>query len=386
MLDAVVVGAGPAGLYSALLLAEEGFDVTVLEEHEALGAPVHCTGIISDELSDLFKVPDSLVLNRPTGCSIVSPSGRVVPFTSGGEEIAVIDRGQFDVELGSAAERAGAEIRTRFRVDRVWVEPGRVRVLSADGEGLWARVCILACGVGYRLQRQLGLGLPSLFLHSAQLEVDAELAGTAVELHLGEEIAPEGFAWLVPIDRDGYPRMKVGLMARGDAGEHLIRFLSHRRVAGRLAGEPGEPTRRLLPLGPLSKTHGQRVLAVGDAAGLTKPTTGGGIFYSLLSGLLAAEILTTGLRQDRLGGEDLRAYETRWRARLGPHLRISAYVRRLFMRLTDRDMDTLLQALVSDQVQELIRWTAHFNWHGDIIRSMLRQPGVKSVLFHALLR
>lgn len=386
MLDVIVVGAGPAGLYAALLLAGEGFDVTVLEEHETLGAPVHCTGIISDELSNLFKVPDSLVLNRPTVCSIVSPSGRVVPFTSGDEEIAVIDRGQFDVELGSAAERAGAEIRTGFRVDQVCVEPGRVRVTGADDESLCARVCVLACGVGYRLQRQLGLGLPSLFLHSAQVEVDADQARTAVELHLGEGIAPEGFAWLVPIDRDGRPRMRVGLMARGDTAERLARFLSHPRVAERLAAAPGEPIRRLLPLGPLARTYGHRVLAVGDAAGLTKPTTGGGIFYGLVSALLAAETLTTGLRHDRLGGEDLRAYETCWRARLGPHLQISTYVRRLFTKLGDRDLDTLLQAVASDEVQELVRRTAHFNWHGDLIRSMLRRPGVKSVLFHALLR
>ena len=77
-LDVAVVGAGPAGLYAALLLAEEGFDVGVLEEHPAVGAPAHCTGVISDEVSDLFKVPDSLVLNRPSACAVVSPSGRII--------------------------------------------------------------------------------------------------------------------------------------------------------------------------------------------------------------------------------------------------------------------------------------------------------------------
>src|SRR5437867_2775579 len=124
MLDAIVVGAGPAGLYSSLLLAEEGFDVALLEEHAAPGTPTHCTGVISDELSDLFKIPESLILNRPTVCTVVSPSGRALRFTSNGEGIAVIDRGQFDGELGLAAQRAGVEIKTGFRTDHVWPEPG----------------------------------------------------------------------------------------------------------------------------------------------------------------------------------------------------------------------------------------------------------------------
>jgi len=385
MLDVVVVGAGPAGLYSALLLAEEGFDVVVLEEHETLGEPTHCTGIVSDELSDLFKIPESLVLNRPTACLIHSPAGRVFSFAANGEGIAVIDRGEFDRELGAAAQRAGVEIRTGFKVERLRPEPRSMRV-EGRTEVLSARVCILACGVGYGLQRQLGFHLPSLFLHSAQIEVDTRDGPSAVELFLGRDVAPEGFGWTVPVMRGERPRMKVGVVARGDAEPRLEALLAAPGVSGRLVSPPGVLVRRLLPLGPAGRTYGHRVLTVGDAAGLTKPTTGGGIFYGLLSGLLAAETLTEALQRDRLEAGDLRAYEGRWRARLSPHLWASSCVRRLFARLTDRDLERLLDALASEDVQHVIRHTARFNWHGELIRALLGQPGVKSTLFQAFLR
>jgi digeranylgeranylglycerophospholipid reductase len=384
MLDSIIVGGGPAGLSCALHLAEAGLDVAVLEEHETLGIPTHCTGIVSDELSELFKLPQSLILSRPTTCVMVSPAGRTVRFSSAEEGIAVIDRGEFDRELGDAATRAGAEIICGAQVTQIQPDPAHVRVLAADGSIRIARTCVLACGVGYGLQRQLGLGLPSPFLHSAQLEIDADIPHSAVELHLGRETAPDGFAWVVPVQRGGCRRAKVGIVMRGDAASRLQHFLARRGLTEH-AADQSETIRRLLPVGPASPTYGDRVVAIGDAAGLTKPTTGGGIFYSLLSARLAADALINALRHDRLRSGDLKVYEAQWRARLGSHLLISSHFRRLFSKLTDPELDRLLGALMANDVQRLIRQTVRFNWQGELIRAILRQPGVKSVLLRALL-
>jgi flavin-dependent dehydrogenase len=125
---------------------------------------------------------------------------------------------------------------------------------------------------------------------------------------------------------------------------------------------------------------------VGDAAGLTKPVTGGGIFYSLLSADLAAETLEEALGADDLGARRLARYEVRWRQRLGRELRTGAWFRRLLANFTDRELDAFVQALGSDDVRAVIDRCARFNWHRPVILAMLKQPGIKSLLLRSLFR
>ena len=50
--DALIVGGGPAGLFAARELARRGFSVVLFEEHERVGDPVHCTGVLGTESFD----------------------------------------------------------------------------------------------------------------------------------------------------------------------------------------------------------------------------------------------------------------------------------------------------------------------------------------------
>lgn len=81
-----------------------------------------------------------------------------------------------------------------------------------------------------------------------------------------------------------------------------------------------------------------------------KPTTGGGIYYSILSGALAADALDGALRRDELTERDLRPCEESWRARLGPDIRAGLAFRALATRIGDRGIQALIEVARVDGI------------------------------------
>ena len=289
MHDAIVVGGGPGGLYAASKIAAAGFSVALFEEHEGSGEPVHCTGVLAAAAFDEFGLDGDPVVNQLRKVRFYAPSGDTVEYSTPGVEAVVIDRVEFDRRLASGAARAGVQLSYGDRVTAIDVDASAVAV-TAGGTVRRARTCILACGAAYAAQRKLRLGIPRLLLHSAQAELPASRPGD-VEVHFGARIAPRGFAWAVPVLRDR-PSVRIGVMCEGHADRYFDQMLG--RLAARwgirsAAAAACRPRQKILPLGPIRRTFADRVLVVGDAAGLVKPTTGGGIYYSLLSARIAAD-------------------------------------------------------------------------------------------------
>jgi flavin-dependent dehydrogenase len=140
----------------------------------------------------------------------------------------------------------------------------------------------------------------------------------------------------------------------------------------------------MLPLAPIERTYANRVLAVGDAAGLVKATTGGGIYYSLVSARLAATVLSHALHRDALDARTLSRYEDAWRRRLGPELRAQLSLRELADRLQDNDIDALFDLAQTNGIMPIVRRTARFNQHRNLIVSILKHPPARRLLFKEL--
>jgi len=380
--DVIVVGGGPAGLLTARDLSASGFSTIVLEEHDTIGVPVHCTGVLGMDAFDELDLPRQTILQTAHAARFISADGSSVLVDHERVRAAIIDRESFDAALAADAVSAGTEIQLGCRVRQIEVDADGVGVSTAVGT-VRGRACVIACGANYRFNRQLGLGLPRLFVHSAQREV-AFPEIDHVEVYLGRQVAAGGFGWLVPFNRGDASFARVGVMCEGRPRAAFKELAA--RIGRRfdVSFESDEPRVKVLPLAPVSRTWSRRVLAVGDAAGLVKATTGGGIYFSLLSGRIAAEVLASALHDDRLSATRLREYERRWRARLWPEIRAGLAFRAMASRLTDRTIDRVFELARVDGIVPLLKETANFNWHGAAARSLLRHSSFRRVVFSSL--
>jgi digeranylgeranylglycerophospholipid reductase len=381
--DIAIIGGGPGGLLAGLRLARHGFSAAVLEEHHEIGRPVHCTGVLASDAFDQFGLSRRSVLNELRTARFCSPSGRWISYTTPSVEAVVIDRATFDLELADQAARHGVAIHAGAKVQDLAVDATGVDVFT-DAMRVRARAAVLACGANYVHQRRFGLGSPATFLQTAQLEVPCERHHD-VELHFGSAIAPSGFGWAVPVRRDR-PHVRVGVMCQRDAAGFLRSVLDRVQERwGPAIDECCRPRMKMLPLAPIGRTFSDRLLVIGDAAGLVKATTGGGIYYSLLSASLASDVLAGALRGGLLTADALSVYERRWRARLQPEFDAQLSLRRAAERLSDPEIEFLFELALTDGVMPIIRKTARFNEHRMMIRALLKHPPVRRLLFDHLL-
>jgi len=371
--DVVVIGGGPSGLRVAGRLAAGGLDVRVLERKARIGANVICTGIVGRELFDDLGLDRGSVVGEIRTVRLVSPFSTDLTYEHPRPFASVVDREMFDGGLADAARAAGAAIELGVTVEDIDVRSDGLVVEARDGSGepvrRAAEMAVVASGVDPGLQKKCGLGRPRDFLNGAQVE--AALDGPdATTILFGRDVAPGGFGWAVPA---GAGKVRVGLLTKKEPKARLRRMIETSFAT--LLPAAGEMPIRTKPVaqGLLSPTFGTRVLSVGEAAGQTKTTTGGGISYGLVCADLAADVVVNAFRTSAFGAASLAEYERRWRKALEKEIVVGYYTRKLCARLSDGQIEGLFHLARTDGIVPIIRERADFEWHSGLIFALLQR-------------
>jgi len=380
--DAMVVGAGPIGSYMAYRLADKGHSVIVFERRQNVADSICCTGILGNECITKFPLANNSIINEVYSAKLFSPSGAHISLRKETVQAHIVDRVVYEQTLYQRAKEAGAEYRLGCQVDNLefsdscvtaTIKCGKYETYSAG------RIAVISGGFETSLPRKIGLDKRGDFVLGVQAEVETK-GVDEIEVYLGQGTAPGFFAWLVPTSNN---KALAGLLTRRSPGLYLNNLLSDLLLKNRILSDVVKYSYGGIPLTPLSKTYGERMVIVGDAAGQVKPTTGGGIYYGLLCADIAVDTIHEALVIDNLSEKKLAVYQKRWRKKLSKELRIGYIARRLFEKLSDSQIENIFNTIQTNKIHEdlLMSPELSFDWHSPSILKALKHKPIRQTIW-----
>ncbi|MCL4307327.1 MAG: geranylgeranyl reductase family protein [Candidatus Thermoplasmatota archaeon] len=365
-----MAGAGPAGSYASYRLASMGYSVLNLEEHREIGRPVECTGVVTSRVFGYVK--SSAVANRVRGANVFFPGNREMHIEKS-EETTVIYRDSFDRDVSAMAISAGADVRLDSRITQVNVAGDAVHVkYRHDGNLLEASSSIIvgADGANSVVRKSLYGSRPSRVVSTYQVDSAVRLPDQdSVNVYLGSESSHGFFAWAVPTG----DITRIGLGTIGPGARDLFGRLQKRFPEGRILSVTGGP----IPIAYLSRTSGERNLLVGDAAGIVKPLTGGGIYTGIVSAHHAATAINEAFQNQNFSGNFLSRYEKYWKSQLGRELWMDGIVQRIFAGMSDSSLSRIYSMLSSPGVVDMINSVGDIDYPSRLVmRMILRHPSI----------
>lgn len=317
----VVIGASVGGSTAAHTLVSAGVPVVLLERDLSWVKP--CGGALPPVAFKEFDLPQSLISRKVYKAEVYSPSGRMTSIDVVGVEksaddyIAMTRREDLDPWLRQRAVENGAQL-IEGRLTGLQVHADGVTVTYRDRENrqtqtIEAEAVIGADGAYSTTAKLLDLPrLPRCIAIQERIYLPPEKMARWEEtaaLYLGQEVSPDLYAWVFPKS----DHVAVGCGAGpGNTTEarQLLANLKERLADELSGGEVFLEEAHALPMSPRPHMAFDRVMLVGDAAGLVVHTSGEGIYWAMKSAQLAAQTLAESLPD--VSAQALRKYEQIW--------------------------------------------------------------------------
>lgn len=334
--DVVIVGAGPGGSAAAHYLARHGLDVLLLDKFDFPRDKTCGDGLTPRALSVLDDMGLLKDLTRAgwriNTASVVAPGGKAVtspmpkPRAAGWPDYSLIlPRLTLDNIILNRALKSGARFRGEVHVTGI-TRAGNEVIVAGEYHGrsfsARARLVIVATGANVRLPLQMGLLKRPPAAALAARAYYENLSALSDGFHFRFDGVPlPGYGWVFPTststanlgvvlwpNRSRQPNPRAALEAFAENPNLQPMIAGARRVSP----IKGYPIRSDFATAP---TFGERVLLVGEAAGLVNPLTGEGIDYALESGRIAGEHLISMFDGGDLSRTQLESYDRLLRRR-----------------------------------------------------------------------
>ncbi|MBU3964436.1 NAD(P)/FAD-dependent oxidoreductase [Patescibacteria group bacterium] len=263
-----IVGAGIIGLYLAWRLSQKGHSVTVFEKKSNIGGKP-CTALISERIKEYLPISDRVYQGRVESILVHFPKKDI--RIKARPAYLVFNRDALENFVYDLAKQAGAEI--VFNKEIKEIPKGFTKIIGCDGALSQTRqllsIPIPVCRLGIQF-----------FVDRADR---TDMAGESIEVWPQKFACPPkyGFAWKV-LKKDNIEYGIIGPTKEAKNG--LDVFLTKQEIYL----NEGDFKAAMIPQG-LRLPKSDKITLLGDSAGMTKPTTGGGIIWGFKAGDILAD-------------------------------------------------------------------------------------------------
>ena len=378
-IDVCIIGGSIAGNYLACLLAEQNVKCCVIEEHEILGLPFQCAGIISQKILNLAPFPKSLILNRVKTAKIVAPNNQSIEL-SGNENPVIIDRIEFDKFFGMKAQEMGVKYYLGEKYISHWGLPNNKIFIKTSKHGIVAKIIVGADGPFSKVAKRYGIKNTLIPAVQARVKFNYDLNMTA--MHFDQEWK-ELFGYIVPEGEKDICR--IGLATLNHPNKAFRSFLKN------MGADPSQIISKqggALPFGYPKQFAFKNAVLLGDSACMVKATTGGGIVMLVSAAKILAPAISKSLKNNDFSQRFFRKnYEKPVKHGIGIELRLHYLIRIILMELKSEDFNRFFRIyLNSKDLQEIVENYADMDFPLKLVGKLLLNREFMQYVFHLIIR
>ncbi|MFH1642899.1 MAG: NAD(P)/FAD-dependent oxidoreductase [Nanoarchaeota archaeon] len=352
-----IIGAGPAGSYTAYLLAKAGMDVQIFEEHAEIGEPVQCTGIVTSSIKNILKLKKKSIINEVNKVKVYSPDNNFTELKLKDKNI-ILDRKHFDNHISDLAINNGTKIFLNYKF--LDYKDNKIKLKYKKGATIVTKSDVLIGADG---------PLSSVAQSAKIYNKQRLMLGFQYRIKLKNENCVEfypflkNFAWIVPENDE---IVRLGVACYDNLKKNLQKFLKLKRIskANILEKQGG-----LIPIyDPKAILQKQNVYLVGDAATQVKATTGGGI----IQGLIASKCLADSIINTKSYTNLLKSVNRE----LWLHLKL----RNIMDKFSDKDWNYLTKIFNNDKNRNIIESFDRDHLSNFIVKLAITEPRLLSFI------